>query len=132
MSATVELAREAEALREKIAAREHGDEDRLAEVEQELDERWEAEDRRQAEATCEYARILDQYLPAQQEAIEATRQFVDKVRRAKELRVALEAAGRKHGARSEPMPEKTSVRAARDLELKMLRQDARLAGGADF
>jgi transketolase len=126
MTDVVELAREAEQIREALAGKEHRPEERLAEIEQKLEAHWAEQHARRVEAEQEFERILDAYEPAAREADEAVSALVEKVTRAVELRRQLEVARRKAGAGAVPT---TAVRASRDRELRELRQTARLAAG---
>jgi hypothetical protein len=129
MSRTVELAREAEEIREALARKEDDPRARLAQIEGELERLWDAEHERLEAARAEYERVLALYNPARTEADEALSGFVEKTLRAAELRRELEMARRRAGQRA---PEKASVRATRDRAYRELRQNARLCAGADY
>jgi hypothetical protein len=129
VSATVELACEAEAIREALARQEDDPRARLADIETQLERLWNDEHARLEEARTEYERVLALYEPARDEADKATDAFVAKVTRAAELRRELDKARRKAGL---PAPPTTSVRASRDRAFRELRQDARLAGAAVY
>lgn len=126
---TVELAIEAEEIRQALAEKKTDPAERLAVIEQQLDEHFETEHARRVEAEAEYRRVLALYEPARDASDEAVAALVTKVERAVELRRQLDIARRKAGARA---PESVSVRASRDRKLRDLRQDAKLAAGRNY
>jgi thioredoxin-like negative regulator of GroEL len=105
MTRTVELARERDELRAVIEEKRHRPEDRLAEVERELDERWAEQERNRAERQARIEELLAAYEPARDRTDALTIELSDAMEHAHELRTQLKQL--------RAAPESVHVRAAR-------------------
>lgn len=105
MSKTAELALERQRLEAEIAAKAHDPHARLAEINAELDDRWQTEARKQAERQERIAALLAEYEPARAEADRLTSELALVLEQAADLRLKLKEM--------RAAPDSVHVRAAR-------------------
>jgi chromosome segregation ATPase len=105
VSRTVDLARERDELRAVIEEKRHRPEDRLAEVERELDDRWAEEERQRTAREAQIEELLAAYEPARDRTDALTTELADAMEQAHELRMQLKQL--------RAAPESVHVRAAR-------------------
>ena len=142
MSNVVDLVIDRERLRDEVARKP---EERLAEVEHELERRAAKTERERAANRRAFINLCDAYVDAQAHALDAARRYVDRVDLARSLRQRLDEVARLDGARvpGEVLPESISVMCGRALspdeetrrtaqELQTLRADLRIAAALDF
>jgi hypothetical protein len=129
----VELALERERLQAEIEERKHAPEERVAQVDAELERQSAEQAEQRAENRSAYEQARDDYLAARDRAWEATRSFVSAVEAAALARREMERLGRLDGARvnenglAESWPDPVYVQSEKDRHLRQLRTDARLA-----
>jgi hypothetical protein len=128
---SVELALERDRLEAEIAEKRVSPEQRLTQVETELERRSAESAGQRAENRATYEKALDEYLAARDGAWAATREFVAAVERAALARRAIERVAYRNGARAtgETLPDPVYVSTERDPKLRALRADARDAAG---
>jgi hypothetical protein len=131
MADPVALAREAQEIRQRLARKKHDPNARLAEIEVELEARQREQDAEHACNRAEYVEARDEYLAAREAGWDATREYVEAIKRAALARRKMEQAGRKLGARvdengrAERWPDPFYVQSERDPALRAIRADAR-------